>query len=104
MVMPAAVSISVSASTKGSRRRAASSRPTVDLPAPIIPTSTISRLQRAARIARSGAVGLGAGCVVAVISPLLTQPLLLSKASCSAPYNRDRRLRTDLPAGFEHVG
>src|SRR3569623_2453630 len=39
--MPAAVSISLSASTKGRLSRAASRRPTVDLPTPISPTSTI---------------------------------------------------------------
>ena len=43
MVMPAAFSISVSASTNGMPSRAASRRPIDDLPAPIMPTSTTER-------------------------------------------------------------
>ena len=46
--MPAAASISVSASRNGSRSRADSRRPMVDLPAPIMPTSTIERAPSAA--------------------------------------------------------
>src|SRR6266852_6453479 len=48
MVMPAAASISASASTKGMPSRAASLRPMDDFPAPIIPMSTIERLPSAA--------------------------------------------------------
>ena len=51
--MSAAVSISVSASTKDSRKRPASRRPMVDLPAPIIPTSTTERGPSAAAISAS---------------------------------------------------
>ena len=46
--MPAALSISVSASTKGRPSRVASLRPTDDLPAPIMPTSTMERRPSAA--------------------------------------------------------
>ena len=51
--MPAAASISVSASRNGSRSRAASRRPMVDLPAPIMPTSTTERVPSAAVISAS---------------------------------------------------
>ena len=53
MVMPAALSISVSASMKGIPSRAASLRPIDDLPAPIMPTSTIERLPSARTTADS---------------------------------------------------
>ena len=45
--MPAAVSISVSASAKGRPSRVASRRPIDDLPAPIMPTSTSDRVPKA---------------------------------------------------------
>ena len=45
--MPAGASISLSASRNGSRSRAASRRPMVDLPAPIMPTSTTERVPSA---------------------------------------------------------
>ncbi len=67
IVMPAAVSISVSASKNGSRSRAASRRPMVDLPAPIMPISTIERLSRAAEISASWGVPAGAGEAVSDI-------------------------------------
>ena len=51
--MPAAASISMSASRNGSRSRAASRRPMVDLPAPIMPTSTTERFPSAAAISAS---------------------------------------------------
>src|SRR3954451_10661921 len=57
--MPAAASISVSASINGSRSREDSRRPMVDLPAPIMPTSTTERIPSAAVISASkDAVGL----------------------------------------------
>ena len=60
--MPAAASISSSASTKGRRSRCASRRPTVDLPTPISPTSTIGRPVHSGRIAAvSGGSGLQHG-------------------------------------------
>ena len=46
--MPAAFSISTSASTNGMPSRLASLRPTDDLPAPIMPTSTTERRPSAA--------------------------------------------------------
>ena len=46
--MPAAFSISTSASTNGIPSRLASLRPTDDLPAPIMPTSTTERRPSAA--------------------------------------------------------
>src|SRR5262245_53057454 len=52
--MPAAFSISVSASTNGMPSRCARRRPTEDLPAPIMPTSTTERRPRAAAMAVSG--------------------------------------------------
>src|SRR5215208_1381466 len=62
--IPAAVSISASASVKRRSRRVASRRPTVLFPAPIRPTSTIERFPRRLLIAssrlRSGAPGLAA--------------------------------------------
>ena len=51
IVMPAAVSISLSASTKAMPSRSASRRPIEDLPAPIMPTSTTERAPSAATIA-----------------------------------------------------
>ena len=48
IVMPAAFSISASASTNGMPSRAASRRPIDDLPAPIMPTSTTERRPSAA--------------------------------------------------------
>src|SRR5215510_8777839 len=57
--MPAAASISVSASTKGSLSRAARRRPMVDLPTPIMPTSTIERPASADRMSGSGELGAG---------------------------------------------
>jgi hypothetical protein len=51
--MPAAASISMSASRNGSRSRADSRRPMVDLPAPIMPTSTTERAPSAAMISAS---------------------------------------------------
>ncbi len=59
MVMPAALSISVSASTKGMPSRVASLRPIDDLPAPIMPTSTMERRPSAPTIARSGPFSAG---------------------------------------------
>src|SRR5580700_11745168 len=59
--MPAADSISVSASTKTMFRRAASRRPIEDLPAPIMPTSTIERRPSAAASATASEVTPGAG-------------------------------------------
>ncbi len=53
--MPAAFSISVSASTNGIPSRLASRRPIEDLPAPIMPTSTTERAPSAATMAGSGA-------------------------------------------------
>src|SRR5215468_9479495 len=57
--MPAAASISVSASTKGSLSRAARRLPMVDLPTPIMPTSTIERPASADRMSGSGELGAG---------------------------------------------
>jgi hypothetical protein len=54
MLMPAAFSISASASTKAMPRRSATRRPIDDLPAPIMPTSTIERRPSAAVTAASG--------------------------------------------------
>ena len=51
--MPAAASISASASRNGIPSRADSRRPMVDLPAPIIPTSTTDRVPSAAIISAS---------------------------------------------------
>ena len=69
--MPAcAASISVSASRNGSRSRAASRRPMVDLPAPIMPTSTIERVPSAAVISASWGVLAGAGEAVSGIKLL----------------------------------
>ena len=51
--MPAAFSISVSASTNGTLSRLASLRPMEDLPAPIMPTSTTERWPSAATSADS---------------------------------------------------
>src|SRR5262245_8657048 len=60
--MPAAISISASASTNGMSSRCARRRPIDDLPAPIMPTSTIARPLRAATIAASRAAGAADGC------------------------------------------
>src|SRR5882757_4609672 len=68
--MPAAVSISLSASVKGSRSRAAIRRPMVDLPAPIIPTSTIDRGPSAAVMSASRLGLVGAGTAVSDIKKL----------------------------------
>ena len=54
--MPAAASISASASRNGKPSRADSRRPMVDLPAPIIPTSTTERAPSAAVISASWVV------------------------------------------------
>src|SRR6476659_120126 len=54
IVMPAAFSISTSASTNGMPRRSARRRPIEDLPAPIMPTSVTVRGPSAATIAASG--------------------------------------------------
>src|SRR5271170_1265122 len=51
MLMPAAFSISASASTKGTPSRAPRRRPIDDLPTPIMPMSTIERRPSRARIA-----------------------------------------------------
>src|SRR3954464_16091861 len=59
MVMPAAASISVSASTKGSLSLRAMRRPMVDLPTPIMPTSTIERAPSADRMSASGEAWIG---------------------------------------------
>ena len=53
MLIPAASSIALSASTNGMPSRAASRRPIDDLPAPIMPTSTSERAPSAATIAVS---------------------------------------------------
>ena len=53
MLIPAAVSISLSASANGMPSRAAKRRPIEDLPAPIMPTSTTERAPSAATIAAS---------------------------------------------------
>ena len=57
MVMPAAFSISASASTNGMPSRSATRRPIDDLPAPIMPTSTAERRPSAATMA-----ALSSGC------------------------------------------
>src|SRR3954451_9024225 len=56
MLSPAAASISSSASTKGRPSRFASRRPTVDLPAPIIPISAIDFSGREGAAAMFGAI------------------------------------------------
>ena len=68
--MPAAVSISVSASRKGSPSRADKRRPIVDLPAPIMPTSTTERPPSAALISASWIIAVLAGETVSGISSL----------------------------------
>ena len=68
--IPAAASISVSASRNGSRSRADSRRPMVDLPAPIIPINTIERLPSAAVISASRDVLAGAGEAISDIKKL----------------------------------
>src|SRR3546814_19514603 len=68
MVMPAARSISVSASAKGRPSRCARRRPIVDLPTPISPTSTIGRARIAAGMADAGLFGFRA-MVRAAIPP-----------------------------------
>src|SRR3954469_24825476 len=59
MDIPAAVSISWSASTKGNPSRAASRRPTVVLPTPMVPTSTIERSVRTSEEGRGRAIAPG---------------------------------------------
>ena len=54
--MPAAFSISASASTNGTPSRSATRRPIEVLPAPIMPTSTAERQPSAATMAASGLV------------------------------------------------
>src|SRR5258708_23034117 len=68
--MPAAASISVSASRNGIRSRADSRRPMVDLPAPIMPTSTTERVPSAEVISASWDVLAPAGVAVSSISML----------------------------------
>src|SRR5258705_12742477 len=68
--MPAAASISVSASRNGIRSRADSRRPMVDLPAPIMPTSTTERVPSAEVISASWDVLAPAGVAVSGISML----------------------------------
>src|SRR5882672_1293246 len=51
--IPAAASISISASRNGSRNRVDNRRPMVDLPAPIMPTSTTERVPSAALMSAS---------------------------------------------------
>src|SRR6185437_8822843 len=81
--MPAAASISTSASRNGSPSRTDSLRPMVDLPAPIIPTNTIERLPRAAEIPASWAVpGAADETVVSDIS----LPNHRSKRRFKSPY------------------
>src|ERR1700733_9013608 len=58
MFIPAAFSISASASTKGTPSRVPSRRPIDDLPTPIMPVSTIERRPSRARIAAAETGGL----------------------------------------------
>ena len=74
MVMPAAFSISASASMNGTPSRAASLRPTEDLPAPIMPTSTSERGPSAAA---SGCCGCAAAALLAALSVAKSDMLYL---------------------------
>jgi hypothetical protein len=63
MLIPAAVSISLSASANGTPSRAASRRPIEDFPAPIMPMSTTEREPSAATRAATALVLSVTSCV-----------------------------------------
>jgi hypothetical protein len=98
--IPAAASISTSASRKGSRNRADSRRPMVDLPAPIMPISTTDRAPSAAAISASWGVA-GAGEAVSGIGPYRSK-------NCRVPrhlyYPHSHRCQRVLHGRREHVG
>ena len=76
MLMPAAFSISLSASTKGMPRRAPSRRPIDDLPTPIMPTSTIERRPARQDRGRGGGPSLPFCIVISVIYHSRSRPAL----------------------------
>ncbi len=83
--MPAAASISVSASRNGSRSRADSRRPMVDLPAPIMPTSTTERVPSAADISASWDALAPAGETVSGIKSLIRRGIAAFCATYTTP-------------------
>src|SRR3954447_5342181 len=100
--MPAAASISVSASINGSRSREDSRRPMVDLPAPIMPTSTTERIPSAAVISASkDAVGL-AGETASGIE--LAQSRHEMRSGGNLYYRLGRCCQRLLQRTGEHVG
>src|SRR3954452_7204990 len=99
--IPAAASISVSASTNGIRSRADSRRPIVDLPAPIMPTSTTERVPRAAMISASGdAMGPADEAVSGIEFAQALQELL----TLHLYYPRQYPCQRLLQGRGEHVG
>src|SRR5260221_11035056 len=83
--MPAAASISVSASRNGSRSRADSRRPMVDLPAPIMPTSTTERVPSAVVISASWDALLPADEAVSGIDLLNCRKMAAFRATYTTP-------------------
>src|SRR3569832_1131172 len=101
MVMPAALSISVSASMNGMPSRAARRRPIDDLPAPIMPTSTTERLPSARWMRASG---LSSACFGTAPLTIPSFQIVVTGSiyqQSGPPRGRPfRRLVASLPAGY----
>src|SRR5260370_33287597 len=82
---PAAASIWVTASRNGSRSRADSRRPMVDLPAPIMPTSTTERVPSAVVISASWDALLPADEAVSGIDLLNCRKMAAFRATYTTP-------------------
>src|SRR5260370_38866184 len=99
---PAAASIWVTASRNGSRSRADSRRPMVDLPAPIMPTSTTERVPSAVVISASWDALLPADEAVSGIDLLNCRKMAAFRATYTTPA--DAVARDSCNGGADKLG